>query len=552
MAGPSKRGDIWYYRKATPTDLWNRREELLALRLQVIREVWRSLETKEKAVADRRYRDIATDQEEQWDRWRILLEADYRHLTEKERMALAIEDAVSFRDKHEENPSEIPPPRRLLEVLAENLRDHYCRLSLRDGDSVFTLSQELLPLSRPELEERLSALQSANLPVAQRDLVAEFLKALTKSDEAAAYAIAKGLADRHRVRLTTSERSALSEQVGRFRERARNWLGENAEGNYETPAWAANPPVFVGGSRKTVDETFRSVIEERERMVTLGTAPARSPATFKKYRRVCLEFTSWRGSERIATVSKDEVRRWMEKLRKDGLSAKTLRDKVLVLSAVVKWAIRQNDKTIFPKGDPLEALELPEAQRPDSANRTYTKEQARLVLLASRDQRLAFKRWMPWLMAYSGMRIGEVSQLERNDLEEFGGHWFLHVRHDGQGKTTKTKTSRVVPIHPAVIREGFIEYARGANTALIFPEKRKQQSLGEWIRGDVLKEESRTPPPAHGFRHLFEDLRLGVMSDDVAAYITGRSTGRSSQKYGKSREMWTKLAAEMANIDPLL
>ena len=61
---------------------------------------------------------------------------------------------------------------------------------------------------------------------------------------------------------------------------------------------------------------------------------------------------------------------------------------------------------------------------------TFTAEEAATILKASlepsasnegEDLRNA-KRWCPWLMAYSGARVNEITQLRKEDIFEVGRH----------------------------------------------------------------------------------------------------------------------------------
>ena len=58
--------------------------------------------------------------------------------------------------------------------------------------------------------------------------------------------------------------------------------------------------------------------------------------------------------------------------------------------------------------------------------------------------------------------------------------------------------------------------------------------LRDWIRVEVLPDLPEPKPgPNHGFRHLFEDLRLGAIETDASNYNTGRTIKGSAAGYGK-------------------
>lgn len=188
----------------------------------------------------------------------------------------------------------------------------------------------------------------------------------------------------------------------------------------------------------------------------------------------------------------------------------------------------------------------------DSATRTYTLEQARKVLEAARQQtdKPNFC-WIPWLLAYSGMRVGEALQLEKADLFELQGNWFVHIR-VGEGRTTKTRKGRKVPIHQALIAEGFIEFVKSRPAGKLFPGTFQDQRIREWLKEGPLKGYDDTPPPNHAFRHLFEDALFGDVNHKAALYIAGRSSGSSADDYGGSDLKLLELAAQMKKVRDII
>nr|WP_298096418.1 DUF6538 domain-containing protein [uncultured Shinella sp.] len=211
--------------------------------------------------------------------------------------------------------------------------------------------------------------------------------------------------------------------------------------------------------------TFEAVIQEKERLTGMGLGGnKKSSATLEKYRNTVHDFEHHRRSKKIATVTLEEGEAWRNAMLEAGkLSRKTIRDKLAAIRAILTWGQEQCRGKLFPdipKGTPFDYIELPVAEVTDSATRTYTLEQAKKVLEAARQQkdRPNF-RWIPWLLAYSGMRVGEALQLEKADLFELQGNWFVHIR-VGEGRTTKTRKGRKVPIHQALVSEGFIEFVK--------------------------------------------------------------------------------------------
>jgi hypothetical protein len=59
--------------------------------------------------------------------------------------------------------------------------------------------------------------------------------------------------------------------------------------------------------------------------------------------------------------------------------------------------------------------------------------------------------------------LEEIGGANVADIYEFGGVWCLDIRLDYRGEDGSLKTEgseRKVPLHPAIIAEGFLDYAR--------------------------------------------------------------------------------------------
>jgi len=82
--------------------------------------------------------------------------------------------------------------------------------------------------------------------------------------------------------------------------------------------------------------------------------------------------------------------------------------------------------------------------------------------------------WLPLLALYTGCRMGELCQLRTDDIEIEHGVHVLQIRPDPEaGTRLKTQHSRrTVPIHPELIRCGFLDFVtrqRKAGTGSLVP-----------------------------------------------------------------------------------
>jgi len=83
--------------------------------------------------------------------------------------------------------------------------------------------------------------------------------------------------------------------------------------------------------------------------------------------------------------------------------------------------------------------------------------------------------WLPLLGLYQGTRLEELAQLRREDVGIATGVWFLRVS-DADGRQLKNAQSRRdVPLHPELIRLGFLDHVAGTTVHSadpVFPELR--------------------------------------------------------------------------------
>ncbi len=296
--------------------------------------------------------------------------------------------------------------------------------------------------------------------------------------------------------------------------------------------------------------TFDMVIDEQERRAALGLGRPKSKATLEKYRVAQYDFEHFRKNKKVATITLADGKAWRDNMLEAGkLSRKTVKDKITVIRTLMGWANMQSEKLMFPMGDPWAALELPHVEKGDSADRTYSLKDARHFLEFARTAKRASFRWIPWIIAHTGARVNEITPLEKADISEIEGHWFIHIHEDDEGRSVKTHKGRKVPVHRALIKEGFIEWVKLQPEGRLFPGgQNEDQRIREWIHEKVFAGRKDMPPPNHGFRHLFEDALFAGVSEKAALYITGRSSGSSADEYGGSDLRLIEIANQMDKV----
>ncbi len=203
-------------------------------------------------------------------------------------------------------------------------------------------------------------------------------------------------------------------------------------------------------------------------------------------------------------------------------------------------------------------MKLPKA--PNASPLPFTNEDARRILMAARNETRPSIRWAHWVMAFSGMRVSEVLQLTRSDIQQDGSIWFISVNEDGEGKSVKTRERRNVPVHPALVAEGFVTFALKVTdpNAPLFPDKRIDangkrggrawQITGRWVR-ETVGITDKNKAPDHSWRHRIEDeLRNAEVPEDSRDAITGHARKTTGAKYGTRGEALRRLHRDLSKV----
>ncbi|QYZ68562.1 site-specific integrase [Neotabrizicola shimadae] len=115
--------------------------------------------------------------------------------------------------------------------------------------------------------------------------------------------------------------------------------------------------------------------------------------------------------------------------------------------------------------------------------------------------------WLPLLMLFSGARPGEILQLKVSDVRRTeNGTWYLDLLNEDEAMSLKTDTSkRRIPIHPELIRMGFLQFLRERSAT--------SESTASWLFDGIKPDKygSRTDRPSKAFNRTFipAEIELG-------------------------------------------
>jgi integrase len=348
-------------------------------------------------------------------------------------------------------------------------------------------------------------------------------------------------------------RLKLAKAVAAAVQRASLKLAQWAAGEFShdllgaSQAWAHhNAPASSAKSGKPI--SFDELVK--------GWASEKRPTekTHYEWRRVVGQFAVFLGHDDAGRVKVDDVIAWKTQLIKNGLRPKTIRDaKLAPVRAILQWAV---DNRRLPS-NPAERVTIDVKVKASESIRGFKDEEASLVLSASLREKDPVRRWVPWLCAYSGARLSEVCQLRVEDILPIDGIWCM--KFDPEAGSLKTRSSeRAVPLHPAVLERGFLEFIQSVGSGPLFanltPDKFGSRGgngtkiLGRWVRSLGLTDDRISPN--HSWRHRLKTLgRQHELAPDIVNAITGHGKRSVADSYGEFPI--TALYRELKKIPPI-
>ena len=305
-------------------------------------------------------------------------------------------------------------------------------------------------------------------------------------------------------------------------------LKENADFIYGADAHRARYPQFHSG--RTLTQVFDSWRAEAQP----------SPSTVSTWRGHVRSLHDFVGHELVSSLTKHDIVGWKDKLRQDGMAPKTINDSCL---ACIKRLLSYEVENHRLSENVAEKVRLSTRGLAGVEQLPYDTDEVAQILTLARQQTSHALRWLPWLCALSGSRIGEVAQLWGNRVKEVDGVWVMSIKPAEDGGRLKNPWSeRDTPLHQAVIDEGFLDFVRERGPGPLFygrssgDPNRKHASKGvnnrvaDWIRSQGFRDPRKAPN--HAFRHWFKS-KLGALEvpDSLADAIVGHGKRSAADRY---------------------
>ncbi|MBM6595434.1 site-specific integrase [Microvirga sp. BT291] len=317
-----------------------------------------------------------------------------------------------------------------------------------------------------------------------------------------------------------------------------------------TPERPLPPSAFP--QHQKVQVTVASLIEgwKLEKQPTEKTS-----YTFQRRLMKFEEFLKSRGLS-VATATLDDAADWKAELLQSGKSMKTVADFIAASKAVYGWAM-ENRRVA---ANPFALVKTPAQKKGRSDKRRgFSDDETKALLLDARG-RDGYRRWIPWLAAFTGARLDELCQLRASDVRQADECHYIDINDDHPDKHLKNQGSRRrVPLHPVLLQEGFLQFVAscGSKDAHLFGEitpdrfgrrgGNATKVLSRWVRRDLEITDPRIAPN-HSLRHRFKDIcRNSGISKEVSDALTGHSSSDVGSSYGEGFSI-SFLAKEICKI----
>jgi integrase len=338
-------------------------------------------------------------------------------------------------------------------------------------------------------------------------------------------------------------------------------LSRYANGDYRPdrgvdrfPDWESLRPAKApvnGATGVTIDDLFERWQRE--------TSP--SASTITTWRSYMKQLKERVGHDDATQVTKADMIAWKDALVEMGRSPKGIRDGQLAAVRSIFGYGLANDLVGI---NPAQGVAIRQKKKAGTKMLAYSDAEVADILALANAQKKPDRRWLPWLMALSGARVGELAQLWGDRIVQVHGIWVMKIAPAEDGGSLKNEGSeREVPIHPAIIERGFLSFVSSRGKGPLFYRGGRTKSdrdpgarhaskgvanhLATWIRENGFNDPRKAPN--HALRHWFKTAcQDAEVQDSVADAIQGHrgSRGEADTYRHASVETMAKAVARIA------
>lgn len=314
------------------------------------------------------------------------------------------------------------------------------------------------------------------------------------------------------------------------------------------PAAGALPPPSGPAATATANTpvALRPIFESYAKEAELA------PSTVKRWSPVLDRLIGHLGHDDAAAITRADIVAWKDALLDGDMSNVTVRNVyVAAVKATLQYAVDQGRLA----ENPAAGVKVRVREAPVERDKGFDGKEAETILSATLRkpsdkisvEMAAARRWVPWICAYTGARVNEITPLTRRDFVLRDGIWMIRIR----AENNKGRKFREVPLHSHLIEQGLLDYVKTRGSRPLFYDPRRSRGgkdsnphhkkvgerLAEWVRS--LGIDDRVAPN-HGWRHRFSSIaRVVAMPEDVRNIVQGHAGTKIADRYG---ETWPLVA----------
>ncbi|MGO4526804.1 hypothetical protein AB4097_18320 [Microvirga sp. 2MCAF35] len=386
------------------------------------------------------------------------------------------------------------------------------------------------------------------------------INALPRSDDTTALEqrfgqVLSWVLTKHALHVDAATRTALLKATAQASHLAAFRLKRAADGDYspdDNEKRFPSIPVTGQQSATTLTDLFDRWMKE--------TRPAGS--TITTWRSVMKDLKAHLGHENAALITEQDAIAWKDAAIAKGLTPKTVNDSYLAAARRL-FTFGMSNRLV--SSNPFAKVKVSSKRQAGQKKLPYSNEEVVRLLTLARAETNSARRWLPWLAALTGARIGELAQAWGSQVREVEGFHVLDIKPAPDGGSLKNEGSeRTVPLHPALIAEGFLDFAKAKGNGPLFyagqARKREGDSnrhaskgvtnrLSTWIREQGFNDPRKAP--AHALRHWWKSAAARARVQESEADAIQGHAGKSDASTYRHFDIATLAAAVSAIPSPL-
>lgn len=274
-------------------------------------------------------------------------------------------------------------------------------------------------------------------------------------------------------------------------------------------------------------------------------------SSVREYKAVAQSFQR-QVAKPYTALDRTDVVRYRDHLLARGYARATVAKHMSIVSSLLQTAV---DAGLL-QHNVARGLRIPKPKVDALSRRSFTNEELRQIFsspvyalgLRPRGGCGEAAAWVPAIAYATGARLVEICQLRVADVRSDSRHGpVLLFTDEAEGQRLKTTSSRrEVPVHPALIQAGLLEYVTtvaDARHEWLFPliepdhDGRRGGSFSQWftryLRSDTGCGIKDKRVVFHSFRHTFKTLcREAGISEEIHDALTGHAGKTVGRAYG--------------------